>query len=82
MRVQYLGHPLKAAADHVVKTLIGGEDKAEGAVIALGADGEVVINSNGYGILWGAVGAGLPAASGTREPPPLRAISQVDNISR
>lgn len=82
MRVQYLGHPLKAAADHVVKTLIGGEDKAEGAVIALGADGEVVINSNGYGILWGAVGAGLPATSGTREPAPMHAASQVDNVSR
>jgi L-asparaginase / beta-aspartyl-peptidase len=76
LRVQYLGQPLKAAADHVVKTLIGGEDKAEGAVIALGSDGEVVINSNGYGILWGLVRSDRDALTGSREPPaPTPAIT-------
>ncbi len=68
MRVQYLGQPLKAATDHVVKTLIGKEDKAEGAVIALGVDGEVVVSSNGYGILWGAAQSGHEPVLGTREP--------------
>ncbi len=82
MRVQYLGQPLQAATDHVIKNLIGREDKAEGAVIALGADGEMVVSSNGYGILWGWVGTGRPARVGTREPGPSGPDASVDNPTR
>ena len=82
MRVEYLRQPLRAAADHVVKTLIGKEDKAEGAVIALGADGEVVVSSNGYGILWGSAGAEQAPRVGTREPEPSASESGSRNVQR
>ena len=82
MRVAYLKQPLRAAADHVVKTLIGGEDKAEGAVIALGVDGEVVVSSNGYGILWGAISPRQPARVGTRGPEGTRVYDAPDNVQR
>lgn len=77
-RVAYRGDSLQAATRHVVNTLIGGEDKASGAVIALSVDGEVVVVSNGYGILWGAVRSDEPVSVGTRGgliPPFADAIS-------
>ena len=52
-RAEYKGVPLQAAADLVVKTLIGEQDGAEGAIIAISQKGEVVLSSNGYGILYG-----------------------------
>jgi isoaspartyl peptidase/L-asparaginase-like protein (Ntn-hydrolase superfamily) len=52
-RAEYLQLPLQAAADYVIKELIGGEDRAAGAVIAISVDGEIVLSSNGYGILFG-----------------------------
>jgi L-asparaginase / beta-aspartyl-peptidase len=53
MRAQYLGASLRSAADHVVRTLIGGVDKAAGAIIAVGLDGEPVVSANGFGVLHG-----------------------------
>jgi len=68
MRVEYLGTPLKRAADYVVKELIGKQDGAEGAIIAIGKDGEIVVSSNGYGILYGWVTQTGEIVVGTREP--------------
>lgn len=68
MRAEYLGTPLKRAADYVVKELIGKQDGAEGAIIAISKDGEVVISSNGYGILYGWVTQIGDIVVGTREP--------------
>jgi beta-aspartyl-peptidase (threonine type) len=68
MRAEYLGTPLKHAADYVVKELIGKQDGAEGAIIAISKDGETVISSNGYGILYGWVTQGGDIVIGTREP--------------
>ena len=68
MRAEYLGTPLKRAADYVVKELIGKQDGAEGAIIAIGKDGEIAISSNGYGILYGWVTQTSDIVVGTREP--------------
>ena len=53
MRAEYLGWPLQRAADHVVRELIGKQDKASGAVIAISRDGEIVVSANVYGVLHG-----------------------------
>jgi isoaspartyl peptidase/L-asparaginase-like protein (Ntn-hydrolase superfamily) len=53
MRAEYLEQTLREAADHVVKDLIGGLDGVEGAIIAIDREGEVVLSSNGWGILYG-----------------------------
>jgi len=68
MRAEYLRTPLKRAADQVVKELIGQEDGAEGAIIAISKEGEIVISSNGYGILHGWVRQVGEIVVGTREP--------------
>jgi isoaspartyl peptidase/L-asparaginase-like protein (Ntn-hydrolase superfamily) len=68
MRAEYLGTPLKRAADYVVKELIGKQDGAEGAIIAIGKGGEIVISSNGSGILYGWVTQIGDIVVGTREP--------------
>jgi beta-aspartyl-peptidase (threonine type) len=68
MRAEYLRTPLKRAADYVVKELIGKQDGAEGAIIAVSKDGEIVISSNGYGILYGWVTQIGDIVVGTREP--------------
>jgi len=68
MRAEYLRTPLKRAADHVVKELIGQEDGAEGAIIAISKDGEIVISSNGYGILHGWIRQIGEIVVRTREP--------------
>ncbi len=68
MRAEYLGTPLKRAADYVVKELIGKQDGAEGAIIAISKDGEIAISSNGYGILYGWVTQISDIVVGTREP--------------
>jgi len=68
MRTQYLGTPLKRAADYVVKELIGTQDGAEGAIIAISRGGEIVVSSNGYGILYGWVTQSGEVVVGTREP--------------
>ena len=68
MRAEYLRTPLKRAADYVVKELIGKQDGAEGAIIAISKGGEVVISSNGYGILYGWVTQIGDIVVGTREP--------------
>lgn len=52
-RAEYQGVSLQAAADIVVKKLIGERDGAEGAVIALSSEGDIVLSSNGLGILHG-----------------------------
>jgi beta-aspartyl-peptidase (threonine type) len=68
MRAEYLRTPLKRAADYVIKELIGKQDGAEGAIIAISKDGEIVISSNGYGILYGWVTQIGDIVVGTREP--------------
>jgi isoaspartyl peptidase/L-asparaginase-like protein (Ntn-hydrolase superfamily) len=68
MRAEYLGTPLKHAADYVVKELIGKQDGARGAIIAISKDGEIVISSNSYGILYGWVTQNGDIVVGTREP--------------
>lgn len=68
MRAEYLRTPLERAADQVVVELIGKEDGAEGAIIAISRDGEIVISSNGYGILHGWVSQTGEIVVGTREP--------------
>jgi isoaspartyl peptidase/L-asparaginase-like protein (Ntn-hydrolase superfamily) len=68
MRAEYLGTPLKRAADYVVKELIGKQDEAEGAIIAISKGGEIVISSNGSGILYGWVTPIGDIVVGTREP--------------
>jgi len=68
MRVEYMGTPLKRAADYVVKELIGKQDGAEGAIIAISKDGVIVVSSNGYGIFYGWVTQAGEIVVGTREP--------------
>ena len=68
LRVEYMGTPLTEAADYVVKELIGKQDKAEGAIIAISRDGEFVVSSNGYGILFGRASQDTEPVVGTREP--------------
>lgn len=52
-RAEYQGVSLQTAADFVIKELIGEQDGAEGAIIALSKDGEIVLSSNGLGIIYG-----------------------------
>ena len=52
-RAEYLGVPLKEAADYVVRDLIGDIDQAQGAIIAISAAGDIVLSSNGYGVMHG-----------------------------
>jgi L-asparaginase / beta-aspartyl-peptidase len=52
-RVEYLHTPLRTAVDYVVKQLIGREDHARGAIIAISRDGGIVFSSTGYGLLHG-----------------------------
>jgi isoaspartyl peptidase/L-asparaginase-like protein (Ntn-hydrolase superfamily) len=68
MRAEYLGTPLKRAADYVVKELIGKQDGAAGAIIAISKDGEIVISSNRYGILYGWVTQVGDIVVGAQEP--------------
>ena len=68
MRAEYLGTPLKRAADYVVKELIGKQDGAAGAIIAISKDGEAVVSSNRYGILHGWVTEIGDIVVGAREP--------------
>ena len=68
MRAEYLGTPLKRAADYVIKELIGKQDGAAGAIIAISKHGEIVISSNGYGIFYGWVTQIGDIVVGTREP--------------
>jgi beta-aspartyl-peptidase (threonine type) len=68
MRAEYLGTPLKRAADFVITELIGKQDGADGAIIAISKDGEIVISSNGYGVFYGWVTQGSDIVVGTREP--------------
>ncbi len=68
MRAEYRGTPLERAADQVVKELIGKQDGAEGAIIAVSKDGEIVISSNGYGIFHGWVSQTGEIVVGTQEP--------------
>jgi isoaspartyl peptidase/L-asparaginase-like protein (Ntn-hydrolase superfamily) len=53
LRAAYAGMSLQQSADYVVRELIGRQDSAMGAVIALGLDGKPVISANGYGVLHG-----------------------------
>ncbi|MBW2543194.1 MAG: isoaspartyl peptidase/L-asparaginase [Deltaproteobacteria bacterium] len=68
MRAEYLNTPLKRATDYVVKELIGKQDGAGGAIIAIGKDGEIVVSSNSYGVLYGWVTQSGDIVLGTREP--------------
>lgn len=52
-RAEYQGMSLQSAADFVIKELIGKRDGAEGAIIALSKEGDIVLSSNGLGILHG-----------------------------
>ncbi len=65
-RAEYLQLPLQAAADHVIKELIGKEDRAAGAIIAIGVDGEIVLSSNDYGILFGSASDRTPVKVGAK----------------
>jgi hypothetical protein len=51
-----------------VKELIGKQDGAEGTIIAISKDGEIVVSSNGYGIFYGWVTQAAEIVGGTREP--------------
>jgi L-asparaginase / beta-aspartyl-peptidase len=53
MRAEYLGVTLQEAAEHMIVDLIGGIDRAAGAMIAVGRDGELVVTANAYGVLHG-----------------------------
>lgn len=52
-RAEYLKVSLQTAADFVVKGLIGERDGAEGAIIAISRDADIVLSSNGFGVLYG-----------------------------
>ena len=52
-RAERQGQSLQDAADYVICRLIGEIDKASGAVIAIGNDGEIALASNVYGELYG-----------------------------
>jgi beta-aspartyl-peptidase (threonine type) len=65
-RAEYLKLPLQTAADYVIKELIGGEDRAAGAIIAISVDGEIVLSSNGYGILFGHASNLTPVEAGSK----------------
>jgi L-asparaginase / beta-aspartyl-peptidase len=52
-RVAYLRSPLQQAADVVVRELIGHEDHARGAIIAISRHGDIVFSSTGFGLLHG-----------------------------
>lgn len=64
VRAEYMKIPLQQAADHVVKNLIGEIDRAEGAIIAVSAEGEIVLSSNGYGVLYGHASASTDVTVG------------------
>jgi beta-aspartyl-peptidase (threonine type) len=68
LRAEYLHTPLAQAANYVVKDLIGKQDGAQGAIIAISRDGEFVVTSNGYGILFGEVSQAVPPHVATRAP--------------
>lgn len=59
-RVAYLHSSLQAAADLVIKGLIGAEDRSRGAIIAISRNGEIVFSSTGYGLLHGYASDQLP----------------------
>ena len=63
-RAEYLGMPLQQAADHVIVDLIGNIDKAQGGVIAISAQGDIVLSSNGYGVLYGYASNSIPITVG------------------
>jgi len=44
MRSEYSNVPLQAAADYVIEELIGKIDRADGAIIAIGREGEIVLS--------------------------------------
>ena len=52
-RAEYQGVSLQTAADFVVKELIGERDGAEGAIIAISWEADIVLSSNGFGVLYG-----------------------------
>nr|TFG55248.1 MAG: isoaspartyl peptidase/L-asparaginase [Hyphomicrobiales bacterium] len=58
MRSEYRNMPLQAAADYVIEELIGRTDRADGAIIAIGHDGEIVLS--------GANIAGMPHGYASR----------------
>ena len=56
--------PLQEAADHVIVNLIGDIDQAQGGAIAISAAGEIVLSSNGYGVLYGYASNAIPVTVG------------------
>ncbi len=52
-RAEYQGVSLQCASDFVIKELIGKRDEAAGAIIALSKEGDIVLSSNGLGVLHG-----------------------------
>jgi isoaspartyl peptidase/L-asparaginase-like protein (Ntn-hydrolase superfamily) len=67
-RVEYLKMPLQAAANLVVRGLVGEQDRAEGAIIAISRSGEIVLSSNGYGVLHGYASHDKPVTVGGEVP--------------
>ena len=65
-RAEYLGMPLREAADYVIVDLIGNIDQAQGGVIAISATGEIVLSSNGYGVLYGYASDSNPVTVGAK----------------
>ena len=63
-RAEYLGLPLQEAADYVIVDLIGNIDQVQGGVIAISADGDIVLSSNGYGVLYGYASNSIPVTVG------------------
>jgi isoaspartyl peptidase/L-asparaginase-like protein (Ntn-hydrolase superfamily) len=68
MRAEDHTASLQGAADHVIHQLIGGIDKASGAVIAISRHGEIVLSSNVYGELYGFASESVELTVGVEIP--------------
>lgn len=70
-RTEYLGQPLQESADYVVHQLLGKIDGIDGAVIAIGREGEIVLSAvNVVGALHGFATEALEPAVGWQIPAP------------
>ena len=68
-RSEYQGIPLQEAADYVVHRLLGDVDQIDGAIIAIGRDGEIVMSAaNVAGELHGYASESLSVTVGVQLP--------------
>ena len=73
-RAEHQNQSLQDAADHVICRLIGDIDKASGAVVAIGRDGEVALASNVYGELYGYATESVDVTVGVELPLTRQAV--------